>query len=107
MSSINPADASMQVAIRSAVGVRRQKHEGCEYTVIFKDCGSQRNDVFREGDHGLRNITLEPRRPDDAGQPTTSRGKPLALPGVGSCDLVRQSKVHRLKKLRSDSSKTR
>src|SRR5881394_4340174 len=27
-------------------------------------------------------------------------GKPRALPGVGSSDLVRQSKVHRLKNLR-------
>jgi len=25
------------------------------------------------------------------------QGKPVALPGVGSSDLVRQSKVHRLK----------
>src|SRR6266566_318606 len=30
-------------------------------------------------------------------------GKPEALSGVGCSDLVRQSKVHRLKNLRSDS----
>ena len=30
-------------------------------------------------------------------------GKPQALPGVGSSDLVRQSNTHRLRKLRSDS----
>jgi len=86
----NHAEYTKRIRVFRVVRGQEKSLRHLNLTLSLQTCERRRTP---ELSHAGPRTQADPRLP----------GKPGALPGVGSSDLVRQSNTHRLRKLRSDS----